>query len=158
MSDKSNDRIEHITLDCKNIIRFNSAIEREKTMALEDIVRTGRFNPLLNDEGPYSVSVYLESPERIALDVKDNIGNQHAYSIALQPLKMLVKDYFVMCEALQESLGKANPDRIESIDMARRSIHDEAANIIIEQMEKNIEMCLDTSRRIFTLVCVLHCR
>jgi uncharacterized protein (UPF0262 family) len=151
-------RIASINLMHQGVVRFNAAVEKEKKMALEDLVRTGRFTPLHSGDGPYDVTVSLENADRMLLEVKNIQGETSRHSLALSPLRKLIKDYFVMCEALQESLGTATTDKIEAIDMARRSLHDEAAELIISQLNDSIETCLDTSRRLFTLACVLHCR
>jgi uncharacterized protein (UPF0262 family) len=40
--------------------------------------------------------------------------------------------------------------------MARRSVHNEAAELLQECLAGRIEMDFDTARRLFTLICVLH--
>ncbi len=48
------------------------------------------------------------------------------------------------------------PHRIEAIDMGRRGIHNEGARILLERLEGKAEVDIDTARRLFTLICVLH--
>ena len=50
------------------------------------------------------------------------------------------------------------PSRIEALDMGRRGLHDEGSEILIERLAGKIEMDLNTARRLFTLICVLHIR
>ena len=45
---------------------------------------------------------------------------------------------------------------IETIDMARRGVHNEAAELLMERLEGKIETDFATVRRLFTLICVLH--
>jgi uncharacterized protein (UPF0262 family) len=40
--------------------------------------------------------------------------------------------------------------------MARRAVHNEAAELLNECLEGKIAMDFDTARRLFTLICVLH--
>jgi uncharacterized protein (UPF0262 family) len=40
--------------------------------------------------------------------------------------------------------------------MARRALHNEAAELLRECLAGKIEMDFDTARRLFTLICVLH--
>ena len=47
------------------------------------------------------------------------------------------------------------PSQIQSIDMGRRSIHNEGSQKIIERLKEKVDLDDDTSRRIFTLICVL---
>ena len=42
------------------------------------------------------------------------------------------------------------------VDMARRAIHNQGADMLKERLEGKIDIDFDTSRRLFTLICVLH--
>ena len=42
--------------------------------------------------------------------------------------------------------------------MARRGIHNEAAELLKDCLSGKIEVDFDTARRLFTLICVLHIR
>ena len=48
------------------------------------------------------------------------------------------------------------PSQIETIDMARRGIHNEGARVLSERLEGKADIDNDTARRLFTLICVLH--
>ena len=48
------------------------------------------------------------------------------------------------------------PSQIETIDMARRGIHNEGARVLQERLEGKADVDTDTARRLFTLICVLH--
>ena len=50
------------------------------------------------------------------------------------------------------------PTQIETIDMARRGLHDEGSEILKERLRDAVEVDFDTARRLFTIVCVLHIR
>ena len=45
---------------------------------------------------------------------------------------------------------------IETIDMARRGIHNEGSRVLRERLEGKVSVDEDTARRLFTLICVLH--
>ena len=40
--------------------------------------------------------------------------------------------------------------------MGRRGLHDEGSALLRERLKGKIEVDLDTARRLFTLICVLH--
>jgi uncharacterized protein (UPF0262 family) len=40
--------------------------------------------------------------------------------------------------------------------MARRAIHNDAADLLLERLEGKVETDHPTARRLFTLICVLH--
>ena len=42
--------------------------------------------------------------------------------------------------------------------MARRGIHNDAAQLLKDRLENKIDVDFDTARRLFTLICVLHIR
>ena len=44
------------------------------------------------------------------------------------------------------------------VDMARRGIHNDAADLLKGRLEGKIEVDFNTARRLFTLICVLHIR
>ncbi len=48
------------------------------------------------------------------------------------------------------------PSQIEAIDMGRRALHNEAAQLLIQRLKGKIDFDIDTARRIFTLVAALH--
>jgi uncharacterized protein (UPF0262 family) len=50
----------------------------------------------------------------------------------------------------------ADTRSIEAIDMARRGIHNEAAELLKDCLSPQVEVDFDTARRLFTLICVLH--
>ncbi len=78
--------------------------------------------------------------------------------MSLSPFRRIVKDYFLMCESYHKAIRTATPSQIETIDMARRSLHNEGSEILRERLAGKIALDFDTARRLFTLVSVLHWR
>ena len=76
----------------------------------------------------------------------------------LIPLRRLIRDYFQICESYYEAIKRLTPTQIETIDMARRGLHDEGSEILKERLRDAVEVAFDTARRLFTIVCVLHIR
>ena len=85
-----------------------------------------------------------------------------------EPLEMLilglarfrrpVRDYFAICDSYYQAIRKATAAEIETIDMARRGLHNEAAELLMERLNGKIEVDFATARRLFTLIAVLHIR
>jgi uncharacterized protein (UPF0262 family) len=67
-----------------------------------------------------------------------------------------IRDYFAICDSYFQAVKQSSPGQIETIDMARRGIHNEASEMLKEKLEGKIEVDFDTARRLFTLICVLH--
>ena len=69
-----------------------------------------------------------------------------------------MRDYFAICDSYYQAIRQATPTQIETIDMARRGIHNDAAETLKDRLESKVIVDFDTARRLFTLICVLHIR
>jgi uncharacterized protein (UPF0262 family) len=58
-------------------------------------------------------------------------------------------------QAVTEGAAEA---RIQAIDMGRRGLHNEAAELLRERLDGRVTLDFETARRLFTLVCALHQR
>ena len=77
------------------------------------------------------------------------------FFFSLTPLKQIINDYYIICESYFNAVKNLPIDKIESIDMGRKGIHNEGARVIIERLENRINTDMETSRRIFTLIYAL---
>ena len=64
----------------------------------------------------------------------------------------------MLCESYYDAIRNAAPAQIETIDMARRGMHNEGSDILRERLEEKIEIDFNTARRLFTLICSFHMR
>ena len=97
--------------------------------AISDLEVQNYFSiPALGD-GPYEVQLKIRD-NRLQLD-----ANGHVITIALRPFQKILKDYFIICESYQQSLLSHSHDRVEAIDMGRRGMHNEGAEVLIEALE-----------------------
>ena len=78
--------------------------------------------------------------------------------LPLAPFRGIVRDYFMICESYYEAIRRSSLVQIEAIDMGRRSLHNEGSTLLMERLADKVEIDLDTARRLFTLICVLHLR
>ena len=107
-------------------------------------------------EGPYRVGLSIRE-KRLVFDILTEAGDKAAeFHLSLSPFRQVVKDYWAICESYFDAVRNLPPSQIETIDMARRGIHNEGARILIERLEGKAEIDNDTARRLFTLICVLH--
>jgi len=154
-------RICAINIDEKSLARPTPEIEQERRVAIFDLLEDNSFGlpPREGREvlpGPYRLG--LASREgRLVFDVateeSDKVGEFH---LSLGPFRQVVKDYFQICESYFEAVKRLPPSQIEAIDMARRGIHNEGARVLQERLEGKANVDIDTARRLFTLICVLH--
>lgn len=148
--------IRHISIeDLAETIEGN-LIARDRDIALRDLKTSSHFVPFKDSSGPYEISLSLEE-NRLVFRITNAGGDiLPMLVLSLKPYKRLIKDYFMIVRSYDEAVKGANPSRIEAIDMGRRGLHNEGAEMLIERLEDKIEMDQDTARRLFTLICVLH--
>ena len=150
-------RIIHVELDERTIIRRNEDIEREKKVAIFDLLEGNHFQPVGHD-GPFRVRLRVED-NRLAIDLSDEQGESlETVRLGLARFRRPIRDYFAICDSYFKAVRSDGAKGIEPIDMARRAIHNEAAELLQECLEGRIELDFDTARRLFTLICVLHIR
>ena len=154
-------RIAHIELDDANLPPPTPEIEQERRVAMFDLMEENSFVlPAREDRavppGPYNVGLSIRD-KRLVFDVSTE-GHEKAaeFHLSLSPFRQVVKDYFQICKSYFDAVRTLPPSQIETIDMARRGIHNEGARILQERLEGKAEGDDDTARRLFTLICVLH--
>ncbi|HYD37258.1 MAG TPA: UPF0262 family protein [Allosphingosinicella sp.] len=148
-------RIIDVELDERTIIRRGDDIERERRVAIFDLLEANLFRPAGHD-GPFRILLRIED-DRLAVDLKDEAGAPlETIRLGLARFKRPVRDYFAICESYFKAVRSDSPKGLETIDMARRALHNEAAELLRETLAGKVEMDFDTARRLFTLICVLH--
>lgn len=151
-------RLENVVLDDGPVIRRSREVEREREVAVFDLLEANDFALVGGPPGPYSLTIGIEE-NRLVFDVRDaDDAPLERIRLSLTPFRGIVRDYFTLCEAYYEAIKTASLARIEAIDMGRRSMHDEGAELLRERLAESAEIDADTARRLFTLVCVLHVR
>ncbi|AUN29682.1 UPF0262 family protein [Niveispirillum cyanobacteriorum] len=152
-------RIVHVELVEKNVIRRNMEVEHERAVALFDLMDENRFALVETpDEGPFRLFLSAED-NRLIFDVrKEDDSPLNRLTLPLTPFRTIVRDYFMICDSYYKAIKTASPSQIEAIDMGRRGLHNEGSELLRERLAGKAEMDLNTARRLFTLICVLHIR
>jgi len=150
-------RIEKVTLvHNMNTGVSNELLEQDREVALDDLSREGYFQPSNDEFGPYKLALSIEE-NRLVMRIKNALGAElPILALSINPYKSLIKDYFMMVESYENARQDAPPCKLEAIDMGRRGIHNEGAELLRERLCDKIEIDIDTARRLFTLICVLH--
>ncbi|EMD84067.1 UPF0262 family protein [Pacificimonas flava] len=158
-------RIIDIALDERTILWRSADIEQERRVAIFDLLEGNSFRLIeapdgggADVEGPYRILLHVRDG-RLAIDVKREDDSELATVVVpLSPFRRTIRDYFAICESYYQAIRERAPHEIEAIDMARRGIHNEAADLLKDRLGERIEVDFDTARRLFTLICVLHIR
>ncbi|MEL6369103.1 MAG: UPF0262 family protein [Pseudomonadota bacterium] len=155
---EGNLKIVKIDLDERSLARATADIEHERKVAIYDLLEDNFFEPVDGGEGPFEL--YLSNVERrLVFDVRreggEALGQIH---LSMTPFRKIIKDYFLLCESYYDAIRNAAPAQIETVDMARRGMHNEGSEILRERLKDKINLDLNTARRLFTLICSFHMR
>lgn len=156
MSEGARKRLIAVTLDESSIGRGSADQEHERAIAIYDLLEDNSFALVGHNGGPYALTISL-ADSKLVFDVRDEDGGPVVtHILSLSPFRRILKDYFMICESYYAAIRSATPSRIEAIDMGRRGLHNEGAQLLLERLRGKIETDQDTARRIFTLVTALH--
>ena len=158
MSDdeKSKDRLKSIVLDGDSIGIGSPDQEHERQIAVYDLIEENSFGLPTQDAGPYDLVISLHDA-KLMLDIAGADGEQKAVHIlSLTPFKRTLRDYFMICESYYDAIRTQTATQIEAIDMGRRGLHNEGADLLLERLAGKIVCDNDTARRLFTLITALH--
>ncbi len=154
-------RICQIEIDDSGLPTPTPEIEQERKVAIFDLLEDNSFSLCARDgqkvpSGPFHMQLAIRD-RRLVVALSNESGTSIGEIIlSLGPFRQVVKDYYQICGSYFDAVKRLPPSQIEAIDMARRGIHNEGARILQERLEGKAEMDIDTARRLFTLVCVLH--
>ncbi len=151
-------RIIHIQLDERTAVRRRPEVEHERAIAIYDLLEENSFAPEGDNSGPYNLHLRMDE-SRLIFDVRTQEGVPlMEIPLPLRPFHSIVKDYFLVCESYYSAIKTSTPSQIEAIDMGRRGLHNEGSEILKTRLAERVDIDMDTARRLFTLICVLHIR
>ncbi|PZP86505.1 MAG: hypothetical protein DI582_02630 [Azospirillum brasilense] len=152
------DRIAAITLDDASIIRRTPEVEHERRVAIADLLDENAAQlqgEFAQHQGPYALFISVRDG-RLSLRFTDSAQRTALVAVPLPPFRGIIKDYFLMCEGYYEAIKRGTIDKIQTMDMARRAVHNEGSDLLREQLAHALALDEGTARRLFTLICVLH--
>lgn len=153
-------RIVQVTLDDRLRHPPSPDIEMERHRAVSDLLADNSFamaGPAALT-GPYHLTLSLDGA-RLVLDVACMASQmRESVTVALSPLRRPLHDYGILCDNFYKTARAGDYHRLEALDMGRRGLHDEAAEILAEALENKVLLDKMTARRLFSLLYVLHMR
>ena len=129
---------------------------QEQNIAIYDLEQANFFQ-LVGFEAHYEIKLNISlSGNSLVFEISSKKDEAlKTLFLSLTPLKQIINDYYTICESYFNAVKSLPIDKIETIDMGRKGIHNEGARVIIERLENRVKTDLETSRRIFTLVYAL---
>ena len=133
--------------------------EADRRQAVADLLTDNRFDPIGVPGGPFALYLCVRDG-RLVFDIRDGQDTPvRAVALALGPFRRLIKDYHLIVESHEQAVAEGGHEaRIQAIDMGRRGLHNEGAELLMQRLEGRIGLDFETARRLFTLVCALHQR
>ncbi|MBV8589747.1 MAG: UPF0262 family protein [Acetobacteraceae bacterium] len=155
------ERLIRVVLDGEALTRLSPILEADRAQAVADLEAENRFALVglnLGQAGPYALHLLIQEG-RLVFDIRDAEERPiAAVLLALGPFRSLIKDYQLLVDSHAKAVEEGRDARIQAIDMGRRGLHNEGAELMMERLEGKIAIDFPTARRLFTLVCVLHQR
>ncbi len=149
-------RLASVDLDAATLPAATAEIEHERRVAIFDLLEANSFEPAGAPGGPYSLKLSLQDT-RLVFDIAGP-AFARAYGLSLTPLKGVIRDYILICDSYYEALRGTSPAQIEAVDMGRRGLHNEGADLLKARLDGKIAIDHETARRLFTLVTALYRR
>lgn len=154
-------RLARVVLEGEALTRLSPIQEADRAQAVADLEAENHFAPIGAKRpraGPYALHLSIQEG-RLVFDIRQEDGTPlTAIVLALGPFRRLIKDYQLLVDSHIKAVEEGREARIQAIDMGRRGLHNEGADLMIERLGGKIAMDFETARRLFTLVCVLHQR
>ena len=159
-ADPSKQRIISVELDEGSIVWRNPDVEQERRVAIFDLIEDNKFVPQRGHPdgyaGPYRLMLRVEDGRLIFEISREDGSPLEAVILGLGRFRRPIRDYFAICDSYYQAIKTATAQQIETVDMARRALHNEAAEMLMDRLDGKIAVDFDTARRLFTLICVLH--
>ncbi len=149
--------IKNITFTKTNFKHINVENDKDIKIAIYDIIEDNSFKLLDSCENEYDLEVIFQE-NILTFSVKSSIKNNNlkTFSINVSSLIKVLKDYIILCNSYYESIKSAPIQRVEALDMGRRSLHDDASHDLINKLKEYIDMDFATARRFITLFSIIQ--
>lgn len=154
-------RIVRVELDEKTLIHREPEVERERAVAIYDLLEENRFAWRPQPEGgPYRLRLAINGDHLVF-----GLGTEGAepveaamIELPLEPFDHIVRNGFLIRESYDNAVRRASPSQIDAIAAGRRALHEEGSQLLRNALSADVDMDEQTARRLFSLLCALHIR
>ncbi len=149
--------IKKISFEESNSHSLNVENDKDIKVAIYDIIEDNSFKLLGSDIYEYTLEVlFTENILKMSVNSASTKTNLKTFSINIGGLNRVLKDYIKLCNSYYESIKSAPVQKVEALDMGRRSLHDDASYDLINKLKENIDMDFTTARRFITLFSIIQ--
>ncbi|MFJ6023600.1 UPF0262 family protein [Brevundimonas sp. NPDC092305] len=151
----SDHRLSSVELD-SSLPAPNVEIESDRQRAMADLIGSNTFEPEGAERGPYALKMSSQDG-RLVLDITGpDFARTHGLSMS--SLNKVIRDYIEICDSYYEALRGTSASKIEAVDMGRRGLHNDGADLLRSRLNGKVTLDHETARRLFTLVTALYRR
>jgi len=149
-------RLTRVVLEGEALHRLSKLQEADRDQAVADLESENEFSPAVRPDVQSILHLSIQEG-RLVFDIRDETDAPiMAVVLALGPFKMLMKDYQMLLDSYAGAIAEGREAKIQAIDMGRRGLHNEGAELMQERLAGKVAIDFPTARRLFTLVCALH--
>lgn len=151
-----NGKLVKLILQGPALHRISALQQADREQAVHDLTVESEF--YLPHHPQMDSVLYLSIQEgRLIFDVRESEDTPvQAVVLALGPFKAIIRDYKMLLESYADAVAQGREARIQAIDMGRRGLHNEGAELLMARLAGKLVIDFPTARRLFTLICALH--
>ncbi|WP_174502788.1 UPF0262 family protein [Acidiphilium sp. C61] len=161
MADGASDirgRLRRVVLDEEIGGALSPMQEADRNQAIADLAADNRFALATHPEAATILHLSVQDG-RLVFDIRDESdATQQTLVLAPGPFRSMIRDYQMLLDSYAAAVAEGREARIQAIDMGRRGLHNEGAELVMARLNGKVLLDFDTARRLFTLICALHRR
>jgi len=144
-----------VTIDPALIAKLGDHKQRDCRIIAAEIQREAAMFLSNGTPPPYNVFI-TQSDNAVILRITNaGVAASHMFRIHFSTMRRLMADYEILIGAHGTALRHQLHGRSEAIDMGRRALHNEGAQLILNQLAPDLTADLGTGRLLFTLLFLL---
>ena len=137
----------------------NLVLEKDNDVkvAIYDIVNDNVFYLLDFKEKEYNMNIkIIENLLILNLLTNDTLKALTQISLNLKSINKILKEYVALCNSYYDAIKSAPVQKVEALDMGRRSLHDDASHELLAKLEQYAYMDFNTARRFITFLSIIY--
>jgi uncharacterized protein (UPF0262 family) len=132
--------------------------EADRNQAIADLAADNNFALTTHPDRQTILHLSVQDG-RLVFDIRTETEETlQTLVLAPGPFRSMIRDYQMLLDSYAAAVAEGREARIQAIDMGRRGLHNEGAELVMARLDGKILLDFDTARRIFTLICALHRR
>ena len=147
------------TIKFENVIinGLNTKNDKDIKVGIYDILEDNVFSVIGSNEEYFDITLSLQENNLTFVITSYNTQiNLSSVSFNIKSISKILKEYIILCNSYYESIKLAPIQKVEALDMGRRSLHDDASHILVNKLKEYIVMDFKTARRFITLFSIIQ--